>query len=74
VARTQKDKDRLSNLMAYGEDIAPPTSASLQAAREKMWRDQLAGLDDVEADRFEERMLSKFIGILHTLYLLAMLL
>ncbi|KAF6016705.1 C22orf23 [Bugula neritina] len=54
VARTQKDKDRLSNLMAYGEDIAPPTSASLQAAREKMWRDQLAGLDDVEADRFEE--------------------
>ena len=54
VARTQKDKDRLSNMMAYGEDVAPPTSASLQAAREKMWRAQLADLDDVDDDRFDE--------------------
>ena len=40
--------------MAYGEDAAPPSSASLQLAREKMWRAQLADLDDVECDRFEE--------------------
>lgn len=58
VARTQKDKDRLSNMMAYGEDIAPPSSKSLQAAREKMWRDQLQQLDDPSqgSDRFDERM------------------
>ena len=56
VARTQKDKDRLSNMMAYGEDIAPPSSASLQAAREKMWREQLQQLDEPDhgMDRFDE--------------------
>lgn len=45
---------RLGNIMAYGEDIAPPSSKSLQQAREKMWRKQLADLDDVDDDRFDE--------------------
>lgn len=54
VARTEKDKQRLSNLMAYGEDITPPNSESLRLARQQMWRKQREKLDQAETDRFEE--------------------
>lgn len=54
VARTDKDKERLGNIMAYGEDVAPPNSATIQAAREKMWQEQMAELEREDVDRFDE--------------------
>ncbi|CAH1794493.1 unnamed protein product, partial [Owenia fusiformis] len=44
-----KDKERLQNMMAYGEDLPAPTSASIRKARAKMLPE-----DEPYVDRFDE--------------------
>ena len=53
----EKDKRRLANLMAYGEDVEP--SSESRPVRQVRLRDDDDD-DEVKGDRFEERMKSSF--------------